>query len=162
MHGSFALEHVGFGLIPTVPRSDRREGPSRGVGRTRVTMEGNNTTHPAESILSPRGAQSATTSLASSGAPKVLAPTTPGEASGDREEVEALRRQIVALQRISTLGVLAGGVFHELNNALTPVLNYAKLALRNPDPASRERALTQIVEAAQRAATITRSMLGLS
>ena len=76
--------------------------------------------------------------------------------------VEALRRQVIALQRISSLGVLAGGVFHELNNALTPILNYAKLGLRNPDPAYRERALTQIVDAAQRAATITRGMLGLS
>ncbi len=69
---------------------------------------------------------------------------------------------MIALQRISSLGVLAGGVFHELNNALTPILNYAKLGLRNPDPAYRERALTQIVDAAQRAATITRGMLGLS
>jgi len=76
--------------------------------------------------------------------------------------VEALRRQVIALQRISTMGVLAGGVFHELNNALTPILNYAKLGLRNPDPAYRERALSQIAEAAQRAATITRGMLGLS
>jgi len=76
--------------------------------------------------------------------------------------VEALRRQVIALQRISSLGVLAGGVFHELNNALTPILNYAKLGLRNPDPAYRERALRQIAEAAQRAATITRGMLGLS
>ncbi len=49
-----------------------------------------------------------------------------------------------------------------MNNALTPILNYAKLGLRNPDPAYRERALTQIVEAAQRAGTITRGMLGLS
>jgi signal transduction histidine kinase len=76
--------------------------------------------------------------------------------------IESLRRQVLALQRISSLGVLAGGVFHELNNALTPILNYAKLGLRNPDPAYRERALTQIVDAAQRAATITRGMLGLS
>ena len=80
----------------------------------------------------------------------------------EMSEIEALRRQVIALQRISSLGVLAGGVFHELNNALTPILNYAKLGLRNPDPAYRERALTQIVDAAQRAATITRGMLGLS
>ncbi len=80
----------------------------------------------------------------------------------ESEAIESLRRQVIALQRISSLGVLAGGVFHELNNALTPILSYAKLGLRNPDPAYRERALTQIVEAAQRAATITRSMLGLS
>ncbi len=80
----------------------------------------------------------------------------------DTAGVEALRRQVIALQRISSIGVLAGGVFHELNNALTPILSYAKLGLRNPDPAYRERALNQIAEAAQRAATITRSMLGLS
>jgi signal transduction histidine kinase len=73
-----------------------------------------------------------------------------------------LRRQIIALQRICSLGVLASGLFHELNNALTPILNYAKLGLRNPDPAYRERALAQIVEAAQRAAAITQGMLGLS
>jgi signal transduction histidine kinase len=79
-----------------------------------------------------------------------------------RTTVESLSRQVIALQRISTLGVLAGGVFHELNNALTPILNYAKLGLRNPDPAYRERALSQIVEASLRAADITRGMLGLS
>ena len=38
----------------------------------------------------------------------------------DREEIEALRRQVVELQRVSSLGVLAGGICHELNNALTP------------------------------------------
>jgi signal transduction histidine kinase len=73
-----------------------------------------------------------------------------------------LRRQVVALQRISSLGVLAGGVFHELNNVLTPILNYAKLGLRNPDPAYRERAFTRILEAGQRAAAISSGMLGLS
>jgi signal transduction histidine kinase len=76
--------------------------------------------------------------------------------------IEQLRTQVIALQRISSLGVLAGGVFHELNNALTPILNYAKLGLRNPDPAYRERALKQIIESAQRATTISRGMLGLA
>jgi signal transduction histidine kinase len=80
----------------------------------------------------------------------------------DASAVDALRRQVIALQRISSLGVLAGGVLHELNNALTPILNHAKLGLRNPDPAYRERALLQILDAAQRAATITRGMLGLT
>ena len=84
------------------------------------------------------------------------------EVPGSREQIDALRRQIVALQRISSLGVLAGGVFHELNNALTPILNYAKLGLRNPDAAYRERALARILEASQRAAAITAGMLGLS
>ena len=85
-----------------------------------------------------------------------------GSAAAPEPTSEQLRKQIIALQRISSLGVLAGGVFHELNNALTPILNYAKLGLRNPDPAYRERALKQIIESAERATTISRGMLGLA
>jgi signal transduction histidine kinase len=69
---------------------------------------------------------------------------------------------VVALQRISSLGVLAGGICHELNNALTPILNYAKLGLRNPDPAYREKALNKILDGARRAEAITKGMLGLA
>jgi signal transduction histidine kinase len=87
-------------------------------------------------------------------------PEMAGDAQG--REVEALRRQLIALQRVSSLGVLAGGICHELNNALTPILNYAKLGLRNPDPKYRERAFEKILEAAQRAAAITGGVLGLS
>ena len=78
------------------------------------------------------------------------------------DEVEALRRQVVELQRVSSLGVLAGGVCHELNNALTPVLYYAKLGLRNPDPEFRRRAFEKILDGAQRAAAITGGVLGLA
>jgi signal transduction histidine kinase len=78
------------------------------------------------------------------------------------DEIEALRRQVVALQRVSSLGVLAGGVCHELNNALTPILNYAKLGLRNSDPEYRRRAFEKILEAAQRASAITGGVLGLA
>jgi signal transduction histidine kinase len=77
-------------------------------------------------------------------------------------EIESLRRQLVALQRVSSLGVLAGGICHELNNALTPILNYAKLGLRNPDPKYRERAFEKILDGAQRASAITGGVLGLA
>jgi signal transduction histidine kinase len=77
-------------------------------------------------------------------------------------EIESLRRQVIELQRVSSLGVLAGGVCHELNNALTPILNYAKLGLRNEDPEFRRRAFEKILEGAQRAATITGGVLGLA
>jgi signal transduction histidine kinase len=87
---------------------------------------------------------------------------TPEVESLDADAMEALKRQVTALQRISSMGLLAGGVFHELNNALTPVISYAKLALRNPDPAYRERALKKIQEAGERAAAITSGMLGMT
>ncbi|MHC5543974.1 histidine kinase dimerization/phospho-acceptor domain-containing protein, partial [Singulisphaera rosea] len=78
------------------------------------------------------------------------------------KEVAALRRQLVALQRVSSLGALAGSICHELNNALTPILNYAKLGLRNPDPDFRQRAFEKILEGAQRASSITGGVLGLA
>ena len=84
------------------------------------------------------------------------------QADEARAEIEALRKQVVALQRVSSLGVLAGGVCHELNNALTPILNYAKLGLRNPDPAFQKRAFEKILEGAQRASAITGGVLGLA
>ena len=78
------------------------------------------------------------------------------------EEVEMLRRQVVELQRVSSLGILAGTVCHELNNALTPILSYAKLGLRNPDPEFRRRAFEKILDGAERAAAITGGVLGLA
>src|SRR5947209_7221906 len=91
-----------------------------------------------------------------------MASTPQGSPSPGLEQVEALRRQVIELQRVSSLGVLAGGVCHELNNALTPIVNYAKLGLRNPDPDFRRRAFEKILEGAQRAATITGGVLGLA
>jgi signal transduction histidine kinase len=86
--------------------------------------------------------------------------TTPP--SPTRDERELLKRQIVELQRVSSLGVLAGSIVHELNNALTPILNYAKLGLRNADPEFRRRAFEKILEGAQRATAIATGVLGLA
>jgi signal transduction histidine kinase len=77
-------------------------------------------------------------------------------------EREALRQQVRDLQRISSLGVLAGGICHELNNMLTPILNYAKLGLRDSDPAFRQKAFEKILESAQKASQVTTGILGLA
>ena len=84
-----------------------------------------------------------------------------GEENSHREERDALRRQVRELQRIASLGVLAGGICHELNNMLTPVLNYAKLGIRDQDPAFRQKAFEKILESAQRASTLTSGVLGM-
>lgn len=80
----------------------------------------------------------------------------------DREEIDRLKRQVIALQRISSIGILAGGICHELNNALTPIMSYAKLGLRNPDSAYRDRVLRKILDGGERVSQITRGMLGLA
>jgi signal transduction histidine kinase len=79
-----------------------------------------------------------------------------------REENKRLRWQVRELQRVSSLGVLAGSVCHELNNALTPILNYAKMGLKSKDNEFRNKSLDKILSAAQRATTITTGMLGLA
>ena len=57
------------------------------------------------------------------------------------------------------LGELTGTATHEFNNVLMTIINYAKLGLRNRDDASRDKALSKILEASERAAKITTTIL---
>lgn len=63
------------------------------------------------------------------------------------------------MQSLAALGELTGTATHEFNNMLMTVINYAKLGLRNRDDASRDKALTKILEASERAAKITNTIL---
>ncbi len=71
---------------------------------------------------------------------------------------EALRRS----QRFAALGELASTTTHEFNNVLTTIINYAKLGLRHKDEATRDKALTKILDASLRAEKITNSVLGMA
>ena len=77
-------------------------------------------------------------------------------------EVASLRRQLLEAQKAATLGDLLGTTTHEFNNALTTVLNYAKLGLRHRDQPTRDKALERILSASTRAAKITASVLGMA
>jgi signal transduction histidine kinase len=78
-------------------------------------------------------------------------------------EADQLRQQLLQAQKLSSVGALASSVAHEFNNILTTIINYARLALRNPgDEASRTQALEKILKGSQRAATIINSMLGFA
>lgn len=76
--------------------------------------------------------------------------------------IALLTEQLRHAQRMSTVGVLASSITHEFNNILMTVINYAKLGLRQTDPASRDKAFEKILAAGQRAAKITTGMLGYS
>lgn len=78
------------------------------------------------------------------------------------QEIELLKRQLAQSQRMAALGELTGTTTHEFNNVLTTILNYAKLGLRHKDEPTRDKALTKILAAAQRAEKITNSVLGLA
>jgi signal transduction histidine kinase len=77
-------------------------------------------------------------------------------------EVAELRRQLLEARKLAGLGELLGTTTHEFNNALTTILNYAKLGLRHRDQPTRDKALERILSAGTRAAKITASVLGMS
>jgi signal transduction histidine kinase len=78
-------------------------------------------------------------------------------------EADQLRQQLLQAQKLSSVGALASSVAHEFNNILTTVINYARLALRQPgDTTTCTQALERILKGSQRAATIINSMLGFA
>ena len=78
------------------------------------------------------------------------------------DEIDRLKKQLIASQRNSALGELASTTAHEFNNILMTIMNYARMGMRNPDPAAREKAFSRILAATERATTITGSILGVS
>jgi CheY-like chemotaxis protein/nitrogen-specific signal transduction histidine kinase len=73
-----------------------------------------------------------------------------------RRSEEALRES----ERMAAVGQLAGGVAHEVNNALQGVIGFADFALAEPSLNEQTRDdLVQIRRAADRAAVITRQLL---
>ncbi|MEE4273038.1 MAG: PAS domain S-box protein [Thermoanaerobaculales bacterium] len=85
----------------------------------------------------------------------------------ERERAEEERRQAEALllrsQRLESVGRLAAGVAHDLNNMLTPILGYGEIARTNlqPDDPNRHR-LEQIVHAAEGCRNLVRQLLAFS
>jgi len=77
-------------------------------------------------------------------------------------ELELLRSQLEHARRMAVVGELTSTTTHEFNNLLMTILNYAKLGQRHQDDASRDKAFTRILDAANRAAKITGSILSLA
>jgi len=74
-----------------------------------------------------------------------------------------LERRLLHRERIATIGTLAGGVAHEFNNILTPILLYSQLALNDTPPGSaRAHDLGRIVAAAHRARSLIKRILTFS
>lgn len=66
-------------------------------------------------------------------------------------------------KKMESLGQLAGGAAHDLNNLLTPILSYVELVQKEVAHDSKaSRFLLHVQEAAQRAAGLTRQLLALS
>lgn len=88
------------------------------------------------------------------GQPKALL-----QINSDVTEKKMLEQQFLRTQRLNTIGTLAGGMAHDLNNALAPVLLGAQLLRRKAaDDESREL-LSLIETSANRGAEMVRQVL---
>jgi two-component system cell cycle sensor histidine kinase/response regulator CckA len=74
-----------------------------------------------------------------------------------------LEDQLRQSQKMEAIGRLAGGIAHDLNNALTAIAGYAELALGEVAPDHPARAdVEEIRRAAERAGSVTRQLLAFS
>jgi signal transduction histidine kinase len=74
-----------------------------------------------------------------------------------------LERQLQQSLKMEALGTLAGGIAHDLNNALVPVLGLTECVLENLPAGSRDRAdLEVVVGGAARARDLVRQILAFS
>ena len=63
-------------------------------------------------------------------------------------------------QKVESIGRLAGGVAHDLNNLLTPILGYSEMLLDDLDPDSTEwRHMNEIISAGNRIRDLVRQLL---
>ncbi|HYC31076.1 MAG TPA: PAS domain-containing protein, partial [Gemmatimonadales bacterium] len=78
----------------------------------------------------------------------------------ERRETEARLHQA---QRVQSVGRLAGGIAHEVNNLMTVVLGFGEFALSQLQPGHPARAeIEQMTRAGERAAAITRQLLAFT
>ncbi|TWU06468.1 sensor histidine kinase [Stieleria varia] len=73
--------------------------------------------------------------------------------------IEHLKSQLRKSQSMAALGELTSTATHEFNNVLMTIINYARLGIRNRDDESRDKALSKILAASERAAKITTTIL---
>ena len=101
---------------------------------------------------------------APAGVPDRREPRRPLDAVQARHDAEiaALRAQLLEARKLACLGELLGTTTHEFNNALTTILNYARMGLRHRDQPTRDKALERILSAGTRAAKITASVLSMA
>jgi two-component system NtrC family sensor kinase len=92
-----------------------------------------------------------------------------GEAIGfrgivnDVTERKAIEQQVLMTSKLASIGELASGVAHELNNPLTSVIGYAQLLIDNKNvPPEVKTDLDKVYQESQRAAKIVQNLLSFA
>ncbi len=103
--------------------------------------------------------------------PGVAMPPEPPQRSGtdqlQQKPPAALHGRLLHVSRMATIGEMAAGLAHELNQPLTAIANYAQacnrlLARADSDPSDLHQALTEIASQAARAGDIVRRLRNLA
>jgi PAS domain S-box-containing protein len=78
----------------------------------------------------------------------------------DITETKKLEEQLLQSQKIESIGTLAGGVAHEINNPINGIMNYAQLiADRLGDESPEAELADEIIRETKRVATIVQNLL---
>jgi PAS domain S-box-containing protein len=164
---------IPFEALREVPPTDllHPDGRERGVATLERLLRGELHSHREEArCLRPDGALLWVDLLTS---------TMPGSSPGERtvlgvavditaaklaeEERRELNQRFHRMQRLESIGVLAGGVAHDFNNILAAVIGYTELAIGGLPPASVEHShLGNVLSAAERARNLVRQILAFS
>jgi signal transduction histidine kinase len=96
--------------------------------------------------------------------PRAVASTVAVETqlAGLESRFVLLKSQVRQAQQLASLGTAAATIAHEVNNLLTPILNYAKTALECGDEALQRKALTVTLKNAQMLVAMSRRVLEIS
>ncbi len=81
--------------------------------------------------------------------------------SAEKERM-MLESQLCQVQKMESIGSLAGGVAHDFNNKLSIILGYASMASSEPDQALQQQYLEQIRKAGEQSADLTRQLLAFA
>lgn len=77
----------------------------------------------------------------------------------DITEERELQEKLARLERLASIGTMAGGIAHEINNPLTPVVGYSEILLQMETDEKKKDYLKQIHLSGKRIQNIVRDLL---
>lgn len=76
------------------------------------------------------------------------------------EQIKNMEMQVLQLQKLESIGRLAGGVAHDFNNILTVILSYAEIAYGEiSESSAQKKYMKNIIEAVGKASKLTQQLL---
>ena len=77
----------------------------------------------------------------------------------DVTQQKRIEEQLIMTDRLASIGELASGIAHELNNPLTSVIGFSQLLMEGDVPENIKEDLSTVYSEAQRAAAIVKNLL---